>query len=94
MRNLPLILWLTLTGLFALVGTYSYFYMQARLKELSGYRPPFLKYPTDLWDVFVRYRGLAFSGRASKWPSKTFAFSVAGIVISILYLLLVPKPFG
>jgi hypothetical protein len=94
MLNRSLALWLSFTGLFAALGSYSYFYMEARLKELSGYQPRFLKYPTDLWEVYVRYRGLTLGRKAPQWPLKAFAISLAAFILSVLYLLLAPKPFG
>lgn len=94
MPNRSLTLWLLFTGLFAAFGSYSYFFMEARLRDSIRYRPRFLKYPTDLWEVCVLYRGLTLRGEAPKWPWTTFAFSLAAMLISILYLLLVPRPFG
>jgi hypothetical protein len=94
MLNRSLIAWLSFTWLFGALGSYSYFYMEARLRELIGYKPKFLKYPTDLWEVYVGYRGLALQGKAPKWPAWAFTISFSAIVLSVLYLILFPKPFG
>jgi len=92
--HLLLIAWLAVAGLCAAVGNYSYSYMEARLRKSGAHiKSKLLKYPTDFWAVYLQYRSLMSVGDAPSWPAKTFLVSVAGIVLSILYILLVPKPF-
>ena len=94
MSKLPLILWLSLTGLFAALANCSYLYMQAKLQNLVGFQPKLLKYPADLKNAYVQYRALNHTGKAPGWPAKLFLVSILAMCFSILYLLLVPRPFG
>jgi hypothetical protein len=94
MAKHSLTLWLTFTAVFAALGNYSYFYMQAKLKKLIAFQPKLLKYPTDIREVYLRYRALALTERVPRWPAKIFVLSLIIIALSVLYLLLPPKPFG
>ena len=94
MLKLPLVVWLSFTGIFAALTNYSYFYMQAKLQKFVGFQPKLLKYPADLKNAYVRYGALTRTGQAPAWPAKVFLVSIFAMCFSILYLLLAPHPFG
>jgi hypothetical protein len=89
-----LILWALFTGLAALLGNYAFSYMEKRLREVSSYQSKSLKWPRDFWAVYSQYRGSRSGQDLPAWPPKLFAFCTIIMVLAILYLVLMPKPFG
>ena len=86
--------WLVFVGLSGLLGNYSYLYMERKVQRLPGSQPKSLKWPRDFWAVYGQYRGLTVTHRLPVWPLKAFVVSLVVIALFVLYVLLMPNPFG